>query len=397
MEKKKKNPLIQILLFRNIVGGLFGSLTHVLILSIAESFGLSTSELGGLLSANYVASIVMPLLAGRLGDLFGKKRVVIASMIVSIIGSILVIVSPTAEIYVIGIIIGGLGGSAENSVLTPAVADTYPEKAARYISWMQVFGSVSGIVSPLIVNYFNLTLGLGWRQIKLISLLILLIPYVTLFFIKIDARKEGKTARGLKEVLKLLSDPALVLGAVTMLFYCATDNTYSNFVSIYYQERFGSLTSGALALTLNSAMYAFSRFMMGLIKKNRKRIAAVSLLISAAAMLLLAFAKDETVALIFGTIYSLTFAPAYPLVISDAAVNYPGNSATATSLMFMAAGVGCMLITTPASLIAGTKGVGTLFIILSATSIVSMVLYMLYVNANNRKNRKESDEEGQKD
>ena len=128
MEKKKNNPLIHILLFRNIVGGLFGSLTHVLILSIAESFGLSTSELGGLLSANYVASIVMPLLAGRLGDLFGKKRVVIAAMIVSIMGSILVIVSPTAEIYVIGIIIGGLGGSAENSVLTHT-SDSAVQKA----------------------------------------------------------------------------------------------------------------------------------------------------------------------------------------------------------------------------------------------------------------------------
>lgn len=394
MEKRQNTSaarkwLFPIIFFRSIVGGLFGSLTHVMILSIAESFGLSTGELGGLLSANYVASIVMPFVAGRLGDLFGKKRVLVASIFVNLIGSAIIITAPTVEMYVLGTIIGGFGGNAENSILTPALADTYPDRATRYISWMQVFGSVSGIVSPLIISALNVRLNLDWRAIKLISVLVMLIPYISTLFIKLGSREEGKTARSFKEVMHLLSDPTLLIGALLMIVYCATDNTYANFVSIFYTENFGAVEAGALALTLNSAMYALARFLIGFMKKGHKTLGIISLAAAAVFLVLAATAPNPTMALIFCTLYSLSFAPVYPLVVSNAAVSYPGNSATATSLMFVGGGIGCFLITTPASKVVGNYGADTLFIVLAVTSVISMVLYWAYCNALKKKQLKE--------
>ena len=394
MESKKKNWLFPIVMMKGIIGGLFGSLTHVLILSIAESFGLETSELGRLLGANYVSTIVMPLIAGRLGDLFGKKRVLIVSMIVSIIGGIIVAASPTALIYSIGIVIAGFGGNAENSVLTPALADTYPENAARYITLMQVSGSISGIVSPLLITMLNVRLGLGWREMKYLSIAIMLIPYISLFFIKLGEREGAKTARGFKEVTKLLSEPSLIWGALALMFYCATDNTYSNFLSIFYNDKFASLEAGALALTLNSAMYAIARFVVSFVKKGYKWIGVVSIGAASLFLVLLVTAKTQTEALVFSTLYSLSFAPAYPFIISDAAVSYPGNSATVTSLMFAASGVGCMIITVFSSKIAGNWGSDVLYLILAATSVISMVLYWAYSDSIKKKRLKDSNGEG---
>ncbi len=383
--KEKKNLLFPIVLMKGIIGGIFGSLQHVLILSIADSFGLSTGELGGLLGANYVASVVMPLIAGRLGDLFGKKRVVIASIIVSIIGSLVVIFSKTAMMYSVGIIIAGFGGNAESSVITPALADTYPKKATQYITLLQVSGSLSGIISPMIVSALNVRLGLGWREQKALALVTMLIPYISLFFIKLGTRGEGKTARGFKEVVKLLSEPSLVWGAFALLFYCATDNTYTNFLSIFYEQKFSSAEAGTIALTLNSAMYALIRFLVSFYKKDTKWLGVTSLGLSALSLVLLVTAKDATSAVIYGTCYSICFAPAYPFIISNAAVSNPGNSATATSLMFAASGLGCMLITLVSSKIAGNMGIDALYILLAVTSVISAVLYFVYADAIRKK------------
>ena len=61
--REKNNPLFPLVILKTIVANLFGAITTILILDIADSFGLSTGELGGLLSANYVASVLMPLIA----------------------------------------------------------------------------------------------------------------------------------------------------------------------------------------------------------------------------------------------------------------------------------------------------------------------------------------------
>ena len=52
--REKNNPLFPLVLLKTMVANLFGAITTILILDIADSFGLSTGTLGGLLSANYV-------------------------------------------------------------------------------------------------------------------------------------------------------------------------------------------------------------------------------------------------------------------------------------------------------------------------------------------------------
>lgn len=376
----KEQWLFPIVLIRTVINGLFGSLTNVLLLSIAEDFGLSTSELGGLLGANYVASIVMPLIAGRLGDLFGKKRVLVASIVISLAGGAMIVTAPTVGMYVAGTIIAGLGGQCENSVFTPAIADTYPEKATRYISLMQVFISIAGMVSPFIVEFCNIKLGLTWREIKLISLVTMCIPYLLTIFIKIKTR-EGQTARGFKEVKNLLTEPSLLLGAAVLIFYCATDNLYVSFLKVFLTEKFGAAVPSALALTLHSMMYVIARFAVGYVKKGQKIFGIVTIGLASVFMFLASVIEGQTATIFCCTMYSLFFAPAYPIIVSEAAVSYPGNSATATSLMFIGGGLGGMLMSTPASLIVGNLGAASLIKVLAGTSTAAMILYVLYSNS----------------
>ncbi len=386
MEQKKKNLLFGIVILKTIVTNLFGAITTILILDIADSFGLSTSELGGLLSANYVASVLMPLIAGRLGDLFGKKRVLIVSVIIHIIGILITAWSPTALLYSIGVIIAGIGASAENSVITPSLADIYPEKATQYITLVHVAASVAGMIGPLLVNLLHVHLGLGWREQKLLSLIVLLLPSISLFFVKLDSQKTGKTAHGFREVARLLSDPVLLWGAVTLMLYCATDNTYTNFLSLFYQERFGAIGAGVLALTLHNTMYVIARFAVSFLKKGRQWIGFCSLGLSAVFLFFMATANSSTAALIFGALYSFCFAPVYSFIVSDAAISFPGNSATATSFMFSSGSLGCMLITLFAPRVAGAHGTNSLFLILAATSLAAMLVYKIYA-AYTRKKR----------
>lgn len=100
----------------------------------------------------------------------------------------------------------------------------------------------------------------------------------------------------------------------------------------------------------------------------------------------MATANSSTAALIFGALYSFCFAPVYSFIVSDAAISFPGNSATATSFMFSSGSLGCMLITLFAPRVAGAHGTNSLFLILAATSLAAMLVYKIYA-AYTRKKR----------
>ncbi|MBE5759591.1 MAG: MFS transporter [Clostridiales bacterium] len=71
--------------------------------SFAESFGLSMTELGTLLSCQFLASMITPLITGRLSDVIGKKKVLIGGIALFAIGCFVISLSKTAAVCKIGI------------------------------------------------------------------------------------------------------------------------------------------------------------------------------------------------------------------------------------------------------------------------------------------------------
>ena len=130
----RKKMVLPAAMMRSFVMGFKGSITNLFILDIAMEFGRSMSELGGMIAANYIAGVIVPFIAGRASDLIGKKKVIMISMIIAAAGALMIAFSESVGVYIIGTIVLGIGNTASNGAITPALADMFPKKATRYIS-----------------------------------------------------------------------------------------------------------------------------------------------------------------------------------------------------------------------------------------------------------------------
>ncbi|MFI9251135.1 MFS transporter [Streptomyces sp. NPDC053069] len=128
-----------------------GTIVSVALPSIQHSLGFSSSSLAWVVNAYLVPFGGLLLLAGRLGDLIGRKRVFIAGLAVFTAASLLCGVSQDPAMLLASRFVQGIGGAVTSAVTLGMVVTLFPRskeraKAIGVYSFVQSAGGSTGLL-----------------------------------------------------------------------------------------------------------------------------------------------------------------------------------------------------------------------------------------------------------
>ncbi|MFC0052893.1 MFS transporter [Streptomyces actinomycinicus] len=221
-----------------------GTVVSVALPSIQQNLGFSSSGLAWVVNAYLVPFGGLLLLAGRLGDLIGRKRVFITGLSIFTAASLLCGVSQDPGMLLASRFLQGTGGAVTSAVTLGMVVTLFPQpkeraKAIGVYSFVQSAGGSTGLLAGGV-----LTQTISWHWIFFVNVPIGIVA--VLWAWRVLTSEEGVGLReGTDVVGALLVTCALMLGVYTIVG--TTDHGWTSA---------HALSCGAVALALLPAFVA---------------------------------------------------------------------------------------------------------------------------------------------
>jgi EmrB/QacA subfamily drug resistance transporter len=141
------------------------TIVSVALADIQTSLNTSVSGLQWVVDGYMLAFAALMLTGGTLGDLFGRKKVMLAGVAIFCAGSVVAALAPSTGVLIAGRLVMGLGAAASEPGTLSLIRHIYPERAERARA-LGVWAAVSGLalaLGPVIGGV--LSDGEGWRSI----------------------------------------------------------------------------------------------------------------------------------------------------------------------------------------------------------------------------------------
>jgi EmrB/QacA subfamily drug resistance transporter len=146
------------------------TIVNVALPSIQHDLHFSQANLTWVVNAFLVTFGSLLLLAGRLGDLAGRKRVFLAGLVTFTLASLLCGIAPSSGVLIAARLLQGIGAAAQASVILAIIVTEFPEIEARARAMSAyVFVSVAGGSLGLLAGGL-LTQALSWHWVFFVNL-----------------------------------------------------------------------------------------------------------------------------------------------------------------------------------------------------------------------------------
>lgn len=155
----------------NFVVYMDGFIVTLALPTINRDFGVGLAVAKWVIVAYLFAVTITLLPAGRLADIWGRRRIVVIGMVVTVIGAILCAWAPTIQTLIAFRVLQGFGGGLILANVMAEITDVFPQTERRKA--LAVNASVLALAQVTGLILGGLLIGsLGWRSLFLVILLV---------------------------------------------------------------------------------------------------------------------------------------------------------------------------------------------------------------------------------
>jgi len=309
------------------------------ILDIGDTFSMTQTESGALISLFYAANMVSPLLAGPLADRIGKKKITLAVLLLYTAAALLCLSGISKAIVALGMFAMGMGFGGLETTCQSAMVDEDHKGSGKMITLFQGLICVGCVIMPMILSRLLLVENITWRFHFLICgigfLVLALLTIKTRFPMNVHSGKQTEKA-GIAHILNRI----VILCMLAMCFYMFAENAVTYFMKSFYTQVLLAPENAAVSLSLFWAAMAVSRIVLSRFDRYRKYILIICMAVSAALSVLLAVCHSPAAAVVIYAACGAAFAPIWPMLLSRGVESFPQRSGAVTSIMVVVSGAG---------------------------------------------------------
>jgi EmrB/QacA subfamily drug resistance transporter len=141
------------------------TIVSVALAGLQSDLGVSVTGLQWIVDGYMLAFAALMLTGGTLGDLFGRKKVMLAGVAIFCVGSVISALATGTSMLIAGRIVMGIGAAASEPGTLSLIRHIYPERRERAVA-LGVWTAVSGLALSLGPVIGGVLVGWqGWRAV----------------------------------------------------------------------------------------------------------------------------------------------------------------------------------------------------------------------------------------
>jgi EmrB/QacA subfamily drug resistance transporter len=201
-----------------LLSSLGTSIANVGLPTLAQAFTASFQEVQWIVLAYLLAITTLIVSVGRLGDLAGRRRLLLAGIFLFTAASVLCGFAPTLWLLIAARAAQGLGAAVMMALTLAFVGETVPK--AKTGSAMGLLGTMSAMGTALGPSLGGVLIaGLGWRAIFFVNVPLGILTFLLAHrYLPVDRREPKKDQAGFDNLGTLLLALTLAAYALAMTF-----------------------------------------------------------------------------------------------------------------------------------------------------------------------------------
>ena len=375
---------------------------YLLLPIIGKELGLTYTQIGLIMTCQYIAGAIANVPGGMIVDTVGRKGVLMALSLFWVGFPYLLMgftpgVAPSGTgsnaylMLLACVALVGFGNSLWHPTAIPTLARRFPERKGLVLSLHGMGGNAGDALAPLAIG--SLLAVLTWREVVILNVMPgLVMALLLLVFLgtlrlgskrKAVAEEEGER-QSLKEYFRgvpaLFRNRALVVLTTSSAFRSMTQNALLTFLPVYlaYEMGFSPFYVGAALFALQAAGFAASPIAGHLSDRmGRRGIMMTSMAMTAVVLVFMALAGRSNAFIVLVAVLGFFLYAIRPVLQAWILETTPKNmGGTSIGILFGAQAAGASIAPLIGGMIADRYGLTSTFWFLAGTIVVANLLIL---------------------